>query len=106
VCSADGCPRLRNEAYRADPIDEQLEDQACYVHSHDRWVRFSPDSGAWQLTRSYLWYGSDFRQVAGSVPNFAGRYSPETKRPQDAGTAPKIVWLTYDWALNSKANKR
>lgn len=105
VCAAVGCPKLRNETYRADRLDEQLEDQAQYVHGHDRWFRFSPDSGVLHLTRLYLWYGGDFRQVAGSVPNFAARYSPELKQSQDAGTAPKIEWLAYDWALNTTANK-
>lgn len=104
VCAAVGCPKLRNEAYRADRIDEQLEGQARYVHGHDRWLKLSPDGSVLQLTRLYLWYGGDFRQVAGSVPNFVGRYSPELKRSQDAGTAPKIEWLPYDWALNSKQN--
>ncbi len=102
VCAAVGCPKLRNEAYMADRLDEQLEDQARYVHGHDRWLRLSPDNSVLRLTRLYLWYGGDFRQVAGSVPNFAGRYSPELQRLLDAGATPRIEWLTYDWALNGQ----
>lgn len=105
VCAAVGCPKLRNEAYQADRVEEQLEDQARYVHSHDRWFRFEPDAGVVHLTRLYLWYGGDFRQVAGSVPKFAARYSPELQRALKSGKVPKIEWLPYDWALNSQANK-
>jgi hypothetical protein len=52
----------------------------------------------------YLWYGGDFRQVAGSVLDFAARYSPELKRASDEGRKPRIEWLPYDWSLNSKEN--
>jgi uncharacterized membrane protein YdjX (TVP38/TMEM64 family) len=104
VCAAVGCPKLRNEAYQADRIDEQLEDQARYVHAHARWFQFEPESGVVRLTRLYLWYGGDFRQVAGSVLDFAARYSPELKRALDEGHKPRIEWLPYDWTLNSKEN--
>ncbi|MCI0458159.1 MAG: VTT domain-containing protein [Gemmataceae bacterium] len=104
VCAAVGCPNLRNEAYQADRIDEQLEDQARYVQSHSRWFQFESDKGAVRLTRLYLWYGGDFRQVAGSVLNFAARYSPGLEEALDAGRKPRIKWLPYDWSLNSKEN--
>jgi membrane protein DedA with SNARE-associated domain len=105
-CAAIGCPKLRNEAYRADRLDKQLEDQAVYSHSHERWFRFEPDTGVVYLTRLYLWYGGDFRQVAGSVLDYAGRYSPELRRALEAGNRPGIRWLEYDWSLNSKENAR
>jgi len=104
VCAAVGCPKLRNKAYEADRIDEQLEDQARYVQTHSRWFQFEPDSGVVRLPRLYLWYGGDFRQVAGSVLDFAARYSLELKKALDAGRKPKIEWLPYDWSLNSKEN--
>ena len=97
---------MRNEAYRADRLEEQLEDQTRYVHGHDRWFWFEPDVGVVHLTRLYLWYGGDFRQIAGSVLKFAARSSSELKQALDAGRTPKIEWLPYDWALNSQSNKR
>ncbi|MCH8966413.1 MAG: DUF547 domain-containing protein [Planctomycetes bacterium] len=75
VCAAIGCPRLRNEAYQAQRIEEQLEDQTRYVHSHDRWFRYQRGAKQVHLTKLYDWYGSDFRQAAGSVLDFAARYS-------------------------------
>ncbi|VTT99550.1 Putative uncharacterized protein OS=Rhodopirellula baltica (strain SH1) GN=RB11207 PE=4 SV=1: SNARE_assoc: DUF547 [Gemmataceae bacterium] len=106
VCAAVGCPKLRNEAYRPNRLEEQLEDQTRYVHGHGRWFRVEPGAGAVHLTRLYLWYGGDFRQVAGSVPKFAARYAPDLNRALEAGSTPKIEWLPYDWALNSQNNKR
>lgn len=37
VCAAVGCPPLRNEAYTAARLEEQLAGQSAYVHSHPRW---------------------------------------------------------------------
>jgi hypothetical protein len=102
VCAAIGCPPLRSEAYVGDRVDEQLEDQARYVHSHARWFRFEPDKNVVRLTSLYKWYGGDFEQVgAGSVLNFAARYAPPLKQAIDSGRKPKIEWIDYDWSLNS-----
>ncbi|MEE9211613.1 MAG: DUF547 domain-containing protein, partial [Phycisphaeraceae bacterium] len=104
VCAAVGCPILRNEAYQADRIDQQLQDQAEYAHSHERWLRFDPDKGVVYLTKLYDWYGSDFEQVAGSVLDHAADYSPDLKQALETGRKPRIRWLDYDWQLNDKRN--
>ncbi|MCH8053007.1 MAG: VTT domain-containing protein [Planctomycetes bacterium] len=104
VCAAVGCPKLRSEAYQADRLDGQLADQTRYVHRHDRWFRYDPASGSVHLTKLYDWYGGDFKQVAGSVLDFAARYSDDLKVTLQAGRKPKIKWLRYDWKLNDKAN--
>lgn len=106
VCAAVGCPKLRNAAYRGERIDEQLDDQTRYVHTHDRWFEIDARKGLVRLTKLYDWYGGDFKQVAGSVLDFAARYSPELKRLIDGGTKPRIEWLDYDWKLNDKTNRR
>lgn len=105
VHAAVGGPRLRNEAYQADRIERQLEDQTKYIHSHDRWFRLSDDGSAVHLTRLYKWYRADFDQVAGSVLGFAARYSQALKKAVDKGPKPNIRWLEYDWKLNSRENK-
>jgi len=106
VCAAIGCPKLRNEAYHAELIDEQLEDQTRYVHSHDHWFRYQPGAKEVYLTRLYDWYGADFEQVAGSVLAFVARYSVPLKVALDEGKKPRIKWLDYDWTLNDARNKR
>ena len=100
VCAAVGCPMLRNEAYRADAIDEQLEDQTKRIHASHRWFRFDRESGTVTLTKLYKWYGKDFEQAAGSVTAFAARYSDELGDALAAKRRIKIRWLDYDWSLN------
>ncbi len=104
VCAAVGCPPLRSEAYVADKLDKQLEDQTIYAHTHDRWFRYEPGAGKVGLTSLYKWYGGDFEQVAGSVLDYAARYSPELHEYLKAGNKPSIDWLHYDWSLNSHEN--
>ena len=106
VCAAIGCPKLRNEAYQAERIEEQLEDQTRYAHSHDRWFKYQPGGGEVYLTKLYNWYGEDFSQMAGSVLAFAARYSSALKAALDKGKKPRIKWLDYDWTLNDKKNNR
>lgn len=100
VCAAVGCPPLRNEAYQATRLEDQLEDQARRVHRHDRWFQYESEKNSVRLTPLYNWYGGDFEQVAGSVLKFAARYSSPLKRQLDANRRPKIRWLDYDWSLN------
>ncbi len=71
VCAAVGCPKLRNEVYRAERLEEQLEEQTRYAHTHERWFRMHATKGVIHLTKLYKWYGGDFEQVAGTVKSRA-----------------------------------
>jgi uncharacterized membrane protein YdjX (TVP38/TMEM64 family) len=102
VCAAVGCPKLRNEAFTGERLEDQLEVQTREVHAGGRWFDYEPGSSEVRLTRLYDWYGGDFKQQAGSVLAFAARYSPELKRTLDAGKKPKVRWLDYDWSLNEQ----
>ncbi len=104
VCAAVGCPKLRNEAYDATRLDDQLDDQMRYAHSHDRWLRFDADAGVVYLTKLYDWYGGDFTQSGDTVEAYAAKYAPALKQALDAGRRVKVRWLEYDWNLNSVTN--
>jgi uncharacterized membrane protein YdjX (TVP38/TMEM64 family) len=102
VCAAVGCPKLRNEAYGADRLDAQLEDQTRSAHRNARWFRYDREGNTVWLTKLYDWYGADFKQASGSVVAYAAEYSSELKQALEAGRRPKIRWLDYDWSLNEK----
>jgi uncharacterized membrane protein YdjX (TVP38/TMEM64 family) len=103
VCAARGCPPLRREVYVGSRIDEQLEDQARYVHTHDRWLRWDADHESVHLTELYKWYRTDFERDTGSVLAFVGRYSPPVQAALAAGRSPRVGFIPYDWSLNGKA---
>ncbi len=106
VCAAVGCPPLRNEAYQADRLERQLNEQAEYVHHHSTWFQFDQENSKLQLTKLYNWYGGDFEQAAGSVTRFAARYSTELEQALEAESTLMPSWLPYEWKLNSLENKQ
>lgn len=105
VCAAVGCPPLRTEAYTGERIEEQLEDQAEYVHAHPRWLRYSEGQNTVGLSELYKWYSGDFEQMAGSNLKYAAQYAPELRQALEKGKRLTIEWIDYDWSLNSVQNK-
>ena len=99
-CASISCPPLRQEAYEADRIEAQLEEQTRALHADPAWVRIDPSGQTLDLTRLYLWFEGDFEQGAGSVLNFIARYHPKLAAELQAGRTPSIHWLEYDWSLN------
>jgi hypothetical protein len=106
VCAAIGCPPLRSEAYTGERLERQLEDQTRRAHADERWFRLEPGGESVRLTRLYEWYAGDFEQAAGSVLDFAGRYSPELAKLLGAQMRPRVQWIEYDWRLNEMVNAR
>ncbi|MTI23372.1 DUF547 domain-containing protein [Fulvivirga kasyanovii] len=93
-CASYSCPPLRSEAYKADIVDQQLNEQAIlFINdplrnqiSHDRVV----------LSRIFKWFKSDFTRDV-SLVEYLNRYS----RIYIADTA-DLEYLPYNWQLNEK----
>lgn len=105
VCAAVGCPPLRSQAYTGARLEEQLADQTRYVHTHDRWFQFDPKGGVVRLTKLYDWYGSDFKQIAGSALEYAAQHSEALQKALDEGRKSRIEWLDYNWRLNDRESR-
>jgi uncharacterized membrane protein YdjX (TVP38/TMEM64 family) len=106
ICAAAGCPKLRDEAYVSEQLNEQLQDQAVYTHSHDRWYRFEPEKNTVWLTRIYDWYTGDFRQSAGSVLQYVAQYDSRLQEALETGETPRMEWIPFDWSLNHQPAQR
>ncbi len=106
VCAAVGCPPLTQEAYRAADIEEQLQQQAEYVHNHKTWFQYEPGADVVMLTRLYQWYGGDFAQVAGSELRYAAQFSPALLAAIEGDHLPRVQFMNYDWHLNDVANEQ
>ncbi len=107
-CASIGCPALRNEAYMADRLDYQLEDQTKRFLSDRTRNRYVPKSVTLEVSRIFDWYGADFSsgyRGSESVPSFLARYATELgDLLQDQEVVRegkvKIAFLEYDWTLN------
>jgi hypothetical protein len=107
-CASVGCPMLREEAFVADHLDAQLEQQAQRFMADRTRNRWDAQRQRLELSKIFDWYREDFelghRGIA-SLPAFAARHAdlladmPADRERIRNGTG-AIVFLDYDWALN------
>lgn len=113
-CASIGCPALREEAFVAERIDAQLNEQTLRFMSDRSRNRFNAQRGRLELSKIFDWYGEDFRlghRGIASLPNFAARYadqladSPVDRERIRSGRV-DIAFTDYDWALNDVRDAR
>ncbi|WP_041693986.1 DUF547 domain-containing protein [Emticicia oligotrophica] len=94
VCAAKSCPPLRNEAFIASKLNQQLDDQG-FDFLNDSYKNQVSAKEA-KLSNIFNWYGGDFKDKM-SVIDWANKYA-KTKANKDA----KISYMDYNWELNGK----
>jgi hypothetical protein len=101
-CASIGCPMLREEAYVAERLDAQLEDQVRRFLSDRSRNRVS--GGVLEISRIFDWYGDDFAAGGGVQVWLAARAGwlsdVEAERAALRAGRLRIAYLPYDWALN------
>ena len=106
VCASIGCPPLRSEAYTADRLNEQLDEQAKqFIANHSK-NRVDAANHMIYLSPIFKWYAGDFQKKAGSVLKFIQPYWPEDERAElkKLGVSNfQIRYTDYDWLLNKQA---
>jgi hypothetical protein len=95
VCASMSCPRLRNEAYTADKLNAQLEDQGHDFLNNPAKNKIGKSEA--QLSKYFDWYKGDWEKNGQTVVKWVNRYS-NTKI--DGNT--KISYLDYNWSLNKQ----
>lgn len=95
VCAAISCPRLRNEAFTADRLEDKLEDAAKEFFNDPDKNRITSDKA--ELSKLMDWYSGDFTDQDFSVREYVNRYS-DVKITEDT----EIEYLDYDWGLNER----
>jgi hypothetical protein len=114
-CASIGCPMLREEAYVAERLDAQLEEQAVRFLSDRSRNRYNAETGRLEVSKIFDWFKEDwtsgYRGLEGktapvrSREQYFARYAalladhPEQRRliqEQKSG----LLFLDYDWALN------
>jgi hypothetical protein len=105
VCAAKSCPPLRSEAYTADRLDEQLDDQGRTFLVQSQKNRVDRTARVIYLSPIFEWYAADFQAKSGSVLKFVEPFLPEKDRYAVTGGF-RIKYTDYDWSLNDKSQKR
>nr|WP_232835050.1 DUF547 domain-containing protein [Pleomorphovibrio marinus] len=91
-CASYSCPPLRVEAYVAENLEEQLEEQARWFINHPRWNNMGKDKI--EISAIFNWFKGDFTKK-GNLIAYLNRYS-EVQIRENA----KVEYLKYDWGLN------
>ena len=111
VCASTSCPDLRPEAYVAERLDGQLEEQtAAFLADPEKGLRFDEAAGTVHLSSIFKWYAGDFTGGStvvsyffrGGVLDWAARHlgAPLASRIEEAD--PDVVYMDYDWSLNDR----
>jgi hypothetical protein len=102
VCASRSCPVLRDEAYRAQYLDAQLEDAARrFVRDPSR-NRFDAATRTFHASSIFKWFRGDFERRAGSLASFLARYADDAAAAALRTGGVRIEFLDYDWSLNER----
>jgi len=102
VCASLSCPPLRREAYRAERLEEQLDDNMRrWLADPRKGVRADAATGTLFVSSIFKWFAEDFAPAGGTAA-FVERYGPEgaARVAGQAGENVRIRYLDYDWSLN------
>lgn len=101
VCAARSCPPLRREAYVAERLDAQLEDNTRAWLANPRLNQFDAAKGVARVSSIFKWYRQDFDAKWGTLEGFLARYAPQgALGANPSGRKLQVRFLDYDWGLN------
>ena len=103
VCASRGCPRLRNEAYLPERLDEQLDSNSIAFFADLTKCRVNPATDQLWLSPILKWYAADFGQSTSAILQRITNWLPPYVRAFIKRTELRTDYLDYDWNLNDQA---
>ena len=108
-CAALSCPRLLNEAFTPDKLDDQLNSVMRDMIHNPIHVQINRETGVVSLSAIFDWFSSDFtsyvqtNQVGETVLDYVSLFlSQDDILYLQNHPDLQIVFLDYDWSLNSQ----
>ncbi len=105
VCAARSCPPLQRFAYRADRIDEQI-DQA-----HRVWLgrtdlnTYLPERNRVEISAIFKWYADDYTTPKCDVRKVLEVFGPRKFKQFLSGDEYKLKYKSYDWGVNDQGSE-
>jgi hypothetical protein len=97
-CASISCPPLISEAYTAEKLEKQLQNNTItFLHNRD----FNYISGnTLYVSKIFSWFSEDFNNdTVAFVKKYA--HGELLAAIEAAGESLKVKYLDYDWSLNS-----
>lgn len=100
VCASVSCPDLRKEAFTADRLDEQLDDQVkLFLENKGKGMRIDEKKKKIYVSSIFKWFDEDF-EPQGGVTGFISNYISPSQKTKFEKYGGKLKYLDYNWDLN------
>jgi hypothetical protein len=110
VCASASCPNLRPEAFTADKVKEQMEDQMKEWMTNET-KGFKLTGNRLELSRIFLWFANDFGSSWGDLRKYLTPYVPDQHTEKMSSKGGSITggiavrYFEYDWQINRAPTK-
>jgi hypothetical protein len=101
-CASIGCPDLRNEAFQASKLEDQLDEQARGFLRDSSRNRLDAKNKTLHLSLIFKWFKEDFVNKSGSVEKFVAPYFEDADRSVIQRGGLEIEYTDYNWNLNKQ----
>lgn len=102
-CASLGCPPLRPEAFVAERLDAQLDEQCRTWLADGTRNRFDAAKRRAEVSAIFDWFKEDFVRDGGSVAGWLAKHAPAEHREWLAKGEVELRFLDYSWKLNAPA---
>ncbi|MBK9488502.1 MAG: DUF547 domain-containing protein [Haliscomenobacter sp.] len=92
-CASYSCPRLRNEAYNPEKVENQLEDAMKPFRADALRNKITTEKA--EISEIFKWFKGDFDRDAGSLIAYLNKFSE-----QKISDKTELKYLNYNWQLN------
>jgi len=102
VCASISCPVLRNQAYEAEKLDNQLQEQAVKFLRDNRRNSFDTINKKADISKLFEWFGEDFGKSDTEVLIYISKFLPDNVRNNIIQNTKvwSVSYKKYDWNLN------
>jgi len=94
VCASISCPKLRNEAFEAKKLEQQLQQQAIDFINDSTKNNIGKEE--LQLSSLFNWFEKDFTKET-TLKEYVRKYAKH-----DFDMATKVKYMEYNWNLNGE----
>ena len=102
VCASVGCPRLLNNAYRADQLESQLQANANDFFARPQNFQYDAAAGTFRMSAILDWFAEDFGDSQQAVLRRIAPWLPALASEAAKRNSVRVSYLDYDWKLNEQ----
>jgi len=102
VCASKGCPPLKDEAFTADLLENQLNDARVNFLTDIQRNYFDKRKNEINISSIFKWFKKDFLNEETSLKKYVSKYmtNDSSLREKIISKKTDIEFIDYDWSLN------